>query len=56
MPRQDFPSNKAPQFNVRMPPDLKAWIERESARNGCSQNSEIIRAIRNRKEHVEATR
>jgi hypothetical protein len=31
---------------VRLPRDVKAWIEREAERNGASQNSEIIRAIR----------
>jgi hypothetical protein len=33
---------------VRMPRDMKAWIEREAERNGASQNSEIVRAIRAR--------
>ena len=33
---------------VRMPRDVKAWIEREAERNGASQNSEIIRSIRAR--------
>ena len=31
---------------VRMPKEVKSWIEREAAYNGSSQNSEIIRAIR----------
>ena len=34
----------------RMPKDVKAWIDRESALNGSSQNSEIIRSIRFRME------
>jgi hypothetical protein len=33
---------------VRMPADVKAWIEAQAARNGGSQNSEIIRSIRAR--------
>jgi hypothetical protein len=33
---------------VRMPREMKAWIEREAQRNGASQNSEIVRAIRAR--------
>jgi len=41
---------------VRMPHDLKLWIERQSRRNGSSQNSEVIRAIRERMERVEAAR
>jgi hypothetical protein len=40
--------NEAERVLVRLPRELKAWIEREAARNGASQNSEIIRAIRNR--------
>lgn len=35
-------------MQLRLPPKLKAWIEQEAARNGASQNSEIIRAIRTR--------
>ena len=31
---------------VRLPRDVKTWIERQAARNGASQNSEIIRSIR----------
>jgi hypothetical protein len=33
---------------VRLPPDVKRWLEREAARNAGSQNSEIIRCIRDR--------
>jgi hypothetical protein len=33
-------------MQLRLPHELKAWIEQEAARNGASQNSEIIRAIR----------
>lgn len=33
-------------MQLRLPPDLKAWIKDEAERNGCSQNSEVIRAIR----------
>jgi predicted HicB family RNase H-like nuclease len=31
---------------VRLPKEVKTWIEREAAHNGSSQNSEIIRSIR----------
>ena len=31
---------------LRLPKDIKSWIEREAAYNGSSQNSEIIRSIR----------
>ncbi len=39
-------------FFVRLPPDLKLWIVKQSHKNGSSQNSEIIRAVRERKEKV----
>jgi hypothetical protein len=35
---------------VRLPPDVKLWLEREAARNTGSQNSEIVRSIRARME------
>jgi hypothetical protein len=39
-------------FVVRLPPDLKLWLVKQSQKNGSSQNSEIIRAVRERKEKV----
>jgi hypothetical protein len=33
---------------VRLPLDVKLWLEREAARNAASQNSEIVRSIRAR--------
>lgn len=39
-------------MQIRLPPDLKAWIEVEAAKNGASQNSEVIRAIRDRMERA----
>ena len=39
-----------PQMNLRIPEELKAWIDQESRRNGSSQNSEVVRAIRERKD------
>jgi hypothetical protein len=33
---------------LRLPLDVKAWIEQEAARTLASQNSEIIRTIRAR--------
>ncbi len=35
-------------LQLRLPDDVKGWIEAEAAKNSCSQNSEIIRAIRER--------
>jgi predicted HicB family RNase H-like nuclease len=42
-------------MQLRLPPDLKAWLHEEAARNGSSQNSEVIRAIRERMERAEPT-
>jgi hypothetical protein len=33
---------------VRLPVAMKIWLEAEAARNGASQNSEIVRTIRAR--------
>jgi plasmid stability protein len=41
-------------MQLRLPPDLKAWLRAEAARNGASQNSEIIRALRAAKDRVQA--
>jgi hypothetical protein len=35
---------------LRLPRDIKRWLEREAVENASSQNSEIIRAIRQRME------
>lgn len=37
---------------VRLPEDIKAFVEREASRNGNSQNSEIIRCIREKMDRV----
>ena len=33
---------------IRMPRAIKAWIEQQAARNGSSQNSEVIKSLRAR--------
>lgn len=38
--------NSRKPMQLRLPHELKEWIKLESDRNGNSQNSEIIRAIR----------
>ena len=43
-----------PQVNMRIPADLKSWIQAQSLKNGSSQNSEVVRALRERKERIEA--
>jgi len=46
------------QLQLRLPPDLKSWIEEQAAANAASQNSEIVRAIRERmqRESIETIR
>ncbi|WMT77446.1 Arc family DNA-binding protein [Bradyrhizobium sp. Ash2021] len=36
------------QVLIRLPKDVKDWIEKEAARTLASQNSEILRCIRQR--------
>lgn len=43
-------------LQLRLPEDLKAWIEAQAKKNGSSQNSEIIRAVRDRMETVTASK
>ena len=40
-------------LQLRLPPDLKDWISAEAAANVSSQNSEVIRAIRERMDRIE---
>lgn len=40
------------QLPIRFPKDVKAWIEEQAQLNGSSQNSEVIRAIRDRMERT----
>jgi hypothetical protein len=42
---------EAAKVLVRLPLDMKTWIEQQAVRNWTSQNSEIIRAIRS---HIES--
>ncbi|MFG1340954.1 Arc family DNA-binding protein [Xanthobacter autotrophicus] len=42
-----------PRFMLRLPPDLKGWVDVEAERNGASINSEIIRSVRERMERTE---
>ncbi|WP_236627493.1 MULTISPECIES: Arc family DNA-binding protein [unclassified Sulfitobacter] len=49
---------KKKQLQLRLPPDLKSWIEEQAEANAASQNSEIVRAIRERmqRESIETIR
>lgn len=39
---------------LRLPPELKTWIADQAVLNGSSQNSEIVRAVRERMDRQEA--
>jgi len=41
---------------VRLPPEVKEWLVAEAARNCASHNSEIVRALREKMERVEAAK
>jgi len=40
-------------IQLRLPPDLKQFIEAEAERNASSQNSEVVRCVRERMERLE---
>ncbi|MES2844860.1 MAG: Arc family DNA-binding protein [Pseudomonadota bacterium] len=40
--------SESKQLPVRLPADVKTWLEDQATRNGSSQNSEIIRSVRER--------
>lgn len=42
-----------PQFKLRLPVDIRDWIDRQAAVNRSSKSSEIVRSIRERMERVE---
>ena len=37
-----------PRLMLRLPPDLKRWVDSQAEHNGASINSEIIRSVRER--------
>lgn len=45
--------NKTVQVAIRFPADVKAWLAAQAEKNGSSQNSEVIRAVRERMERAE---
>lgn len=46
--------NDRKPVQLRLPAELKDWIAAQAALNGSSQNSEIVRAVRERMEKTEA--
>lgn len=43
--QEDAMTDRKP-LQLRLPPDLKNWVKAEAEKNGASQNSEVIRALR----------
>ena len=50
----EAPMTDRKPLQLRLPPDLKDWLRAEAERNGASQNSEVIRSIRERMERATA--
>jgi hypothetical protein len=48
MGRIMVPKKETATVLIRMPRDIKDWVEKEAARTLASQNSEILRCIRAR--------
>ena len=46
---EDAMTDRKP-VQLRLPSDLKAWIAAQAEQNASSQNSEIVRAVRERME------
>lgn len=53
METKRYPSNELPKFMLRLPVALKEWIRQQAHNNSSSQNSEIVRSVRERKEREE---
>lgn len=45
--------NDRKPMQLRLPTELKAWIAAQAYENGSSQNSEVIRAVRERMDAME---
>lgn len=44
-----------PMMRIRLPQELKEFSERQARRYGCSQNSVVVRAMREMQERAELT-
>lgn len=44
--KASIPSRELPKVMIRLPHDMKRWVEKQAKRNGASQNSEIVRRLR----------
>lgn len=41
-----YPSDQMPKLTLRIPADLKLWLEKKARRENASQNTLIIQALR----------
>lgn len=46
-------SRKDPQFNLRLPEEIKAWVEKNAKENCRSQTAEIVFWLATAKKHQE---
>lgn len=46
-----YPSEEMPRITLRMPADLKLWLERKAKREAASQNTLIVQALRQMQDH-----
>lgn len=46
--------NDRQPMQLRLPRDVKDWLAQEAERNGSSQNSEVVRSIRERMGRTES--
>lgn len=44
------------QLKIRLPSEVKQWLEQQVTENRSSQSSEVVRAVRERMRRVEALR
>ena len=43
------------RYIVRFPPGMRGWIAEQAAMNASSMNSEIVRAVRERMDRIDAS-
>lgn len=48
-----FMARKDPQFNLRLPEELKQWLENEAQKNLRSQTAEVVFALMEEKKRRE---
>lgn len=41
-----YPSQEMPRLTLRIPADLKLWLEKKAKRDAASQNTLIVQALR----------